>query len=93
MNLPVEITEQALKEIKNILKTKGIPEGYGLRIATKGMGCGVGFKLGFDKKKETDDEYLVDGVQVLVQKKEMMFLVGKKIEFYNESDGRGFMFV
>ncbi|WP_424961963.1 HesB/IscA family protein [Ekhidna sp.] len=92
MKPPVEITDQALEEVKNILKTKGIPEGYGLRITTKGMGCGVGFKLGFDKKKETDDEYNVDGIQVLIRKSEMMFLVGKKIEFYDESDGRGFVF-
>ena len=93
MKSPVEISERALEEIKNILENKGIPKGYGLRIATKGMGCGVGFKLGFDKKKESDDEYLLDGVQVLVQKREVMFLVGKKIEFYDESDGRGFVFV
>ena len=92
MKPPVEITDQALKEVKNILKNKGIPEGYGLRIATKGMGCGVGFKLGFDKQKETDDVYDLDGVQVLIRKSEIMFLVGKKIEFYDESDGRGFVF-
>ena len=93
MKPPVEITEEALNEVKNILKNKGIPDGYGLRIATKGMGCGVGFKLGFDKKKETDDEYFIDGVQLLVQKREVMFLVGKKIQFYDEADGRGFVFV
>ena len=93
MKPPVEVTDRALEEIKNILKNKGIPEGYGLRIATKRMSCGVGFKLGFDKKKETDDEYFIDGVQVLVQKREVMFLVGKKIEFYDEADARGFVFV
>lgn len=93
MEAPVEISERALAEVKNILQNKGIPEGYGLRIATKGMGCGVGFKLGFDKKKDTDDEYFVGDVQVLIQKREVMFLVGKKIEFYDESDGRGFVFV
>jgi len=92
MKPPVEITDRALEEVKNILKNKAIPEGYGLRIATKGMGCGVGFKLGFDKQKETDDVYDLDGVQVLIRKSEMMFLVGKKIEFYDESDGRGFVF-
>ena len=92
MKPPVEITDKALEEVKNILKNKGIPEGYGLRIATKGMGCGVGFKLGFDKQKDTDDVYNLDGVQVLIRKSEMMFLVGKKIEFYDESDGRGFVF-
>ena len=93
MNLPVEISERALEEVKNILKNKGIPEGYGLRIATKGMGCGVGFKLGFDKKKETDETYFIEDVQILIQKREMMFLIGKKIEFYDETDGRGFVFI
>ncbi|MEP5612933.1 MAG: iron-sulfur cluster biosynthesis family protein [Cyclobacteriaceae bacterium] len=93
MKPPIEITDSALSEIKNILKNKGIPEEYGLRVGVRGAGCGVAFKLGFDKKKEMDDEYFVDEVQVLIQKKEMMFLVGKKIEFYDESDGRGFVFV
>ena len=93
MESPVQISERALEEVKNILKNKGIPEDYGLRVATKGMGCGVGFKLGFDRKKDTDEEYFLDDVQVLIQKSEMMFLIGKKIEFYDESDGRGFVFV
>lgn len=93
MKPPIEITDSALIEIKNILKNKGIPKEYGLRIGVRGAGCGVAFKLGFDKKKETDDEYFIEDVQVLIQKKEMMFLVGKKIEFYDESDGRGFAFV
>ncbi len=93
MELPIDISERAIIEVKNILKTKGIPKDYGLRIATKGMGCGVGFKLGFDKKKETDEEYFLEGVQIIIQKKEHLFLAGKKIEFYDESDGRGFVFV
>lgn len=93
MEIPVDISARAIEEVKHILANKGIPKDYGLRIATKGMGCGVGFKLGFDRKKATDAAYLVDGVQVLIQKKEMLFLAGKKIEFYDESDGRGFVFV
>ncbi len=93
MELPIDISERAIVEVKNILENKGIPEGYGLRITTKGMGCGVGFKLGFDKKKETDEEYFQSGIQILIQKKEMLFIAGKKIEFYDESDGRGFVFV
>lgn len=93
MESPVEISDRALLEVKNILQTKGIPAEYGLRVATKGMGCGVGFKLGFDKKSEEDEEFVLGGVHILVKKREMMFLVGKKIEFYDETDGRGFVFV
>ncbi len=93
MELPIEITDRALEEVKNILANKGIPKDYGLRVGVKGAGCGVGFKLGFDKKKDSDDEYFIEDVQVLIQKKEMMFLAGKKIEFYDEADARGFVFV
>ena len=89
---PVSISSEAIEEIRNILTKKGIPEGYGLRLGVKGAGCGVGFKLGFDTKKEGDLEYFVEDIQVLVQKKETMFLVGKRIVFYNEADGRGFAF-
>ena len=92
MESPVKITDEALVEIKNILKNKGIPENYGLRVGVRGAGCGVAFKLGFDQQKETDDVFEVDGVMVLIQKSEMMFLVGKQIEFYDSSDGRGFFF-
>jgi len=92
MTNPVSITPEAIREVKKILKTKGIPAGYGLRLGVKGAGCGVTFKLGFDHKKEDDVEYFVDDIQVLIQKKETMFLVGKKISFYDEADGRGFMF-
>ena len=90
---PVSISDSAQREIKLILEKKGIPEDYGLRIGVKGGGCGVSFNLGFDHKKEGDVEYEVNGIQVLIQKKETMFLVGKTIEFYDEADGRGFAFV
>lgn len=90
---PVSLSPDALTEVKHILAKKGIPEGYGLRVGVKGGGCGVAFNLGFDQKKEGDIEYQIDGVQVLIQKKETMFLVGKKIVFYDEADGRGFAFV
>lgn len=89
---PVTITEKALKEIKNILNNKSIPADYGLRVGVKGGGCGVTFVLGFDKKKENDLEYDVDGVQVYIQKRETMFLIGKEVDFYEGSDARGFVF-
>lgn len=93
MKPPISITQRAQEEIKNIFQKKGIPQDYQLRVSVKGAGCGVSFKLGFDKKRENDDEFEVNGIHVLVRKHEMMFLIGKEIEFYDESDGRGFLFV
>lgn len=89
---PIQITDKAKKEIKNIMTNKNIPEGYGLRVGVKGGGCGVSFVLGFDKQKENDISYEVDGIPVYVQKKETMFLVGKEVDFYEGADARGFVF-
>ncbi|MFT6866799.1 MAG: iron-sulfur cluster assembly protein [Cyclobacteriaceae bacterium] len=89
---PVTITPKALLEIKNILNNKNIPADYGLRVGVKGGGCGVTFVLGFDKKKENDLEYEVDGISVYVQKRETMFLIGKEVDFYDGADAKGFVF-
>lgn len=92
---PVTITPKALKEVKHIMANKSIPEGYGLRIGVKGgTGCGgMGYMLGFDKPKEGDITYFVDGVTVHVEKRQTMYLLGLEVDFYEGSDARGFTFV
>lgn len=72
---------------------KNIPVGYGLRVGVKGGGCGVSFVLGFDKEKENDQSFVVDGITVYIQKREIMFLLGKEVDFYEGADARGFVFV
>lgn len=93
MNDPIHISLKAREEIKHIMSSKNIPQGYGLRVGVKGGGCGVSFVLGFDKQKDGDQSYEIDGIPVFIQKKEMMFLVGKEVDFYEGSDARGFVFV
>jgi iron-sulfur cluster assembly protein len=92
---PVSISEKAAKEIKYLMENKNIPEGYGLRIGVKGgSGCGgMGYMLGFDKPKEGDLSYLAQGIQVHVEKRQTMYLVGLEVDFYDEADERGFTFV
>ncbi|UII23024.1 HesB/IscA family protein [Fulvivirga ligni] len=93
--VPVTLTAKAVEEVKNIMDNKNIPEGYSLRIGIKGAGGCAGFTymLGFDQKKDTDLEYLQDGVTVLVQKRETMYLLGLEVDFYEGADARGFTFV
>jgi iron-sulfur cluster assembly protein len=90
---PVSISPRAATEIKKIMETKNIPPGYGLRVGVKGGGCGVSLLIGFDKQKESDTVYSVDGVTVLVEKKHILYVMGKVIDFYEGADARGFMFV
>ena len=95
MGTPVEITNTAMDEIKNILNKKGIPREYGLRMSIRGgHGCsGVNFTLGFDTRHEKDISYKVGSLEILIKKSEMMHLIGKKVDFYEGSDARGFIFI
>lgn len=92
---PVNLTTKAADEVKKIMKSKSIPEGYGLRLGVRGAGgCGgVSLIIGFDKKKDTDLTYSVEGITVYVDKKHTLYLIGKEVDFYEGSDARGFMFV
>ena len=91
---PVTISSRACEEIHHIKRTKGIPPDYGLRVGIKGGGCGgMSLIIGFDKMKETDLSYEVDGITVYVDKKHTMYLIGKEVDFVDEADERGFTFI
>jgi iron-sulfur cluster assembly protein len=91
---PVTISEKAAVEIRKIMETKNIPPDYGLRIGIKGGGCGgAAMMIGFDKKKDTDIEYIINDIPVYVDKKHTMYVIGKEVDFYEGADARGFTFV
>tara|TARA_A100000164_G_scaffold217568_1_gene192944 strand:- start:504 stop:821 length:318 start_codon:yes stop_codon:yes gene_type:complete len=94
MIAPIKITSRAIEEILKILETKGIPKEYSLRVSIKnGHGCSdINFTLGFDKKKELDTVSMISGIKVLIQKSEIMFLIGQEIDFHEGVDTRGFIF-
>ncbi|MGC1242253.1 MAG: iron-sulfur cluster assembly accessory protein [Chryseosolibacter sp.] len=90
---PITISARACEEIHQIIKTKGIPPDYGLRVGIKGGGCGgMALMIGFDKQKDTDLTYVIDGITVHVDKKHTMYLIGKEVDFVDDGEGRGFLF-
>jgi len=91
---PVTISSRACEEIHQIMKTKGIPADYGLRVGIRGGGCGgMSLMIGFDRMKETDLSYVVEGITVYVDKKHAMYLLGKEVDFVNDAEARGFTFL
>ena len=94
MIAPIKITSRAVEEILNILEAKGITKEYSLRVSVKsGHGCsGINFTLGFDKIKELDTVTMISGIKVLIQKSEIMFIMGQEIDFHEGIDTRGFIF-
>ena len=92
--IPITITEKALEEIKKTITHKNIPADYGLRVGAKGGGCaGTSFIIGFDRPKEHDMMYTIADLPVYIQKKDVLFLLGTEVDFYEGNDTRGFTFV
>lgn len=90
---PIQITETAIKQLSRIRSEQEVPENYGLRVGVKGGGCsGFTYILGFDEKKETDNEYEIEGVQVFMEKSHSLYLVGMEIDWIEGLDNRGFIF-
>jgi iron-sulfur cluster assembly protein len=91
---PVTISAKAAAEIRKIMLTKNIPAEYGLRVGIKGGGCGgAALMLGFDKQKDTDLVFTIDNIPVYVDKKHTLYVIGKEIDFLENEEARGFMFV
>ncbi len=91
---PIGLTTRAAEEVIKIMQTKNIPSDYGLRVGIRGGGCGgVSLIIGFDKQKSTDLAYQDEGIDILIDKKHTMYLIGKQVDFYEGADAKGFMFV
>lgn len=91
---PIGLTARAAEEVRKIMQTKNIPAEYGLRVGIRGGGCGgVSLIIGFDKQKSTDLFFQDEGIEILIDKKHTMYLIGKQVDFYEGADARGFMFV
>jgi len=92
-NVPVSLTERAARQIKKIVDDEEIPSGHILRIAVKGGGCsGLSYSLGFDQRTDNDEYYTILGVDVIVDKRHILYLSGISIDFHDGLDARGFVF-
>ena len=90
---PISLTPRALEEVKNILTEKNVPAEYGLRVGVQGGGCsGLSYLLGFDKPKEQDEIFDLDGVSLIMDKKHAMYVMGMEVDFQDGLNARGFVF-
>ncbi|PEN06996.1 iron-sulfur cluster assembly accessory protein [Longimonas halophila] len=90
---PIAMSDTAASEIRKIMRTKKIPDGYGLRVGVKGGGCsGMSYVLGFDKKRDKDQEFDIDGIPVFMDKRHGLYLMGTTIDYHDGLDARGFTF-
>ena len=94
--MPINLTETAAKEIKDIIKQQGLPEeNTRLRVGVKGGGCsGFSYMLDLteEPKTEMDEEIECQGIKILIDMKSYLYLNGVEIDFKDEVMGRGFVF-
>jgi len=94
--MPINLTETAAKEIKQIIKDQNLPhDNTRLRVGVKGGGCsGFSYMLDLteEPKAESDEELESHGVKILVDMKSYLYLNGVEIDFKDEVMGRGFVF-
>ena len=90
---PIIFTPGAIKAIKNIELEQDIPDNYKLRVGVKGGGCsGFSYVLGFDEPTEKDDVFMIDGIEVLIEKTHLMYLMGMTVDWVDGLNNRGFSF-
>ncbi|MCO6485370.1 MAG: iron-sulfur cluster assembly accessory protein [Saprospiraceae bacterium] len=91
--LPVSLTESAVRALNRIREEEKIPDGHFLRIGVKGGGCsGFSYQLGFDTRKEGDQEFVIGGIPVVMQKAHQLYLMGIEIDWMDGLENRGFAF-
>ena len=87
------MTSKANSEIRKIMVAKEIPEDYSLRVGVRGGGCsGMSYILGFDRQREQDLEFEVDGIAVVMDKRHGLYLMGTTLDYHDGLDARGFTF-
>lgn len=92
-NVPVTLTENAIKEVSRIMAEPEFDKTQFLRIGVKGGGCsGMSYLLGFDNKEEDDEVYDIKGIPVIMKKAHGIYLLGIEINFEHGLNARGFTF-
>jgi iron-sulfur cluster assembly protein len=87
----ITLTDKAAAKIGELLGGQAGAEDQALRVAVRGGGCsGFQYALAFDKAKDEDHVFEVDGVAVVVDKVSMQFVFGSEVDYVEGLQGAGF---
>jgi len=90
--MSITLTDAAAERVKAFLQNRG--KGVGLRLAVKTSGCsGMAYILEFADEIDSSDQVFEDkGVQVLVDKKSLIYLDGTELDYGKDGLNEGFKF-
>ena len=89
----ITVTDTAKKQALRLMEDEG-KDGYFIRVGVEGGGCsGLMYQLTFDNQLNENDKWFENnGVQVVVDKKSFLYLVGTTLDFSGGLNGKGFVF-
>jgi len=89
----IVISDSARDRLLQIMQNENSNKEF-VRVGVESGGCsGLSYKLEFDSSKKEDDELIKDNnIQLLVNKKSYLYLVGTTLEFSDGLNGKGFVF-
>ncbi len=91
--IPVILTQNAVREVKDLMQKANYDKEFGLRLGVKGGGCaGFSYILDFDTQKENDHIFEVEGIPLFIDKSQEIYLYDCEIDFKSGLDNRGFIF-
>lgn len=91
----IKVSDVAKKKIIELMQEDGFDysKDY-VRVGVKSGGCsGLSYELKFDKESSEDDKVFTDNdIQIIVDKKSFLYLVGTTLEYSGGLNGTGFVF-
>jgi iron-sulfur cluster assembly protein len=91
----ITVSENAKQHALDLIKNENRPDGTFIRVGVDGGGCsGLSYKLEFDHVKKEGDQVFEDkGIQIAVDKKSFLYLVGTELDYSGGLNGKGFVFI
>ncbi len=92
-NAPITVTDNAVNQIKHLLKQRG-KKSFGIRIGVKSGGCsGFTYNVEYaDSKGQFDEVVEIDDVRILIDPKAIMYLLGTEMDYVEGDFKSGFVF-
>lgn len=90
---PVSFTASAIEELRRLLAEDNPEQFNYLRVGVKGGGCsGMTYVLGFDKREDNDEQFTMEGLEIIMNKAHGIYLMGMEIDYSDGLNARGFVF-
>ena len=91
----INISSKAAQKVSSLMQEDGksVDSSY-VRVGVKSGGCsGLSYDMDFVEKAEDGDKlFQENGIEILVEKKSLLYLIGTTLEYSGGLNGKGFSF-